>query len=409
MIDTTIADAELGVLGAVLATNGRCLDDIALVGDDFYEPVRGEIFDGMRAMHDRGNSVDIITLSDQHPKHVAFISSLIVHTHFAPAVDLYAEIVAKNALRRRLATVGATLAGMDPELSATEMTDRARALVDEAVGQQKSQVRFVRHVLPDVIEAMTSGSTFVTSPWPSLDAYIGGFRPGTVVVIAARPGVGKTVLAAQIAARLAEEGLVSFSSLEMSDVELVSRLISERLQIMVGKIKDARMTDLDWNVLAGGREKLEALNIAIDDRAGVTPGDIRTFARTVSRHGRLSGVVVDYLQLMTSRSKQDRHVQVSEFSRQLKILAKDMHVPVIALSQLNRESESRANKKPMLADLRESGAIEQDADVVILLRKEGEYPNQSLVLDIAKNRHGQTGEINLAWQGEFSRAVEWRS
>jgi len=149
------------------------------------------------------------------------------------------------------------------------------------------------------------------------------------------------------------------------------------------------------------------LQIAIDDRSGIGPGEIRSFVRTVSRHGKLAGVVVDYMQLMTSKNKMERHNQVAEFSRQLKIMAKDFQVPVIALSQLNRNVENRAEAQPRLSDLRESGAIEQDADVVMLLRREGTDPNEVMVIDIAKNRHGQTGEVELAWNGVFSRVEEW--
>ena len=294
-----------------------------------------------------------------------------------------------------------------------ELISSAREELDAAETTALSKVRYVRDILPDVIERLQTNATFIPTPWPSLNRLIGGLRPGAVYVVAARPGVGKTVIASQIAACLAEHGRVAFSSLEMSEDDLVSRLISERLNIRVGKVKDNRMTDYDWNVLAGGRAQLNAMSIAIDDRAAVSAVEVRAYAKAVSRQGTLSGVVVDYLQLMSSRSKLDRHLQVSEFSRQLKIMAKDMRVPVIALSQLNRQSEARADGVPRLSDLRESGAIEQDADVVILLRRVEnpghtfENPNESIWLDVAKNRHGETGEVELAWQGEFSRAVEW--
>jgi len=404
-----LGNAELAVLGAVLSTAGRCMDDLTLTGEDFSDPRNGDIYDAMLKMHRNGLHVDMITLMDADPQRAAFIGTLTDHAPFASAVESYGEIVATNSMRRRLSAVGAGLAGIASGMSITEMTDYARSIVDEAVGQQKSRVRFVRDIMPGVLDAMTAKDVFVPSPWPTLNAAIGGFRPGAVYVIAARPGVGKTVVAAQIATCLAQHGPVSFSSLEMTENELVSRLISERLQIMVGKVKDARMTDRDWAVLEKGRAQLDALNIAIDDRSGVGSGDVRTFARSVSRHGKLAGIVVDYMQLMTSKSKMDRHLQVSEFSRQLKIMAKDLQVPVIALSQLNRNSEMSALSRPKISELRESGSIEQDADVVILLRREGESPNEHLLLDVAKNRHGETGDVDLAWQGEFSRAVEWGS
>lgn len=404
-----VEEAELAVLGAVLATAGECLDEITLTGGDFQEPSRGDLFDVMTRSRAEGRHLDMVTLMDANPKHAAFIATLTDHTPFAYAVKSYADIVATHGMRRRLAAVGAGLAGLDPSLSLTDMTEKARAMVDEAVGQQKTSVRFVRDILPAVIERLRQRDVFTPSPWHSLNRCIGGFRPGAVYVIAARPGVGKTLIASQVAATLAQRGPVAFSSLEMTEDELVQRLISERLLIGVGKIKDARLTDTDWRVLAERRGDLEALNIAIDDRSGVSAGDVRTFARSVSRHGELAGVVVDYMQLMVSKQRMDRHLQVAEFSRQLKIMAKEMRVPVIALSQLNRNSESSLLAVPKLSDLRESGAIEQDADVVMLLRREGEAPNEHLIVDVAKNRHGETGEIDLAWDGYYSRAVEWDS
>lgn len=405
---TSLNDAEAGVVGILLSSNCEQMDFITLTGADFLDWKLGEIFDAMKAMSVAGKHVTPITVGEANPKiDAVLLFSLTEHATFSYALLDYADIVATNGMRRRLAAVGSGLTDLAAGLSISEMTEKARQMVDDAVGHQKSKVRFVRDILPDVIERLQAKDVFVPSPWPTLNAAIGGLRPGAVYVIAARPGVGKTVIAGQIATELANHGNVAFASLEMTGEELVARLMSERLKINVGKIKDARMNDLDWRSLDEGRALLEGLNIAIDDRSGIAPGDIRNYARTVSRHGKLSGVVVDYLQLMTINNKQDRQAQVAEFSRQLKIMAKDLQVPVIALSQLNRQSETRSDGIPRLSDLRESGAIEQDADVVILLRKEGEAMNESIILDVAKNRHGETGEVELAWQGMFSRAVEW--
>ncbi len=402
LIDT----AETAILGTVLVTNGTVLDDVALTGDDFHDPHRGDLFDLMSAMWSDGKPVDAFTLSEANPKHAAYLFTLTSSPVPASSASYYADVIRKHALRRRLAAVGAALAGIEGEDPAT-VAEKARQLVDEAIRDAGSRVRFVRDFLPEVIERMESKHVFVPSPWPTLDTKIGGFRPGGVYVVAARPGQGKTVIAAQIAARLAEDGNVAFASLEMTGDELVARLISERLRINVGHIKNARMDGRDWDTLTRGRTQLEQLRIAIDDRSGIAPSDVRSFARSVARSGPLAGVVVDYMQLMTSKTRMDRHLQVADFSRQLKILAKDMQVPVIALSQLNRNSESTSLAVPKLSDLRESGAIEQDADVVMLLRREGEFPKEQLIVDVAKNRHGETGEVNLHWDGGYSRAVEW--
>lgn len=402
-------EAERAVLGTVLATSGDVLDDLDLNGDDFYDPRRAELFEAMKAMRAERVPVEAFTLSESRPDQAADLFALTDAAVPASSVPFYADVVKRDGLRRRLAAVGAKLATIEPGADSATVADDARRMVDEAIGSTGQKVRFVADILPDVEERMRAKTVFVPSPWPTLNAAIGGFRPGAVYVVAARPGMGKTVIGAQIAAQLAEGGVVAFSSLEMTADELVARFVSERLSINVGRIKDSRMTDRDWAVFEQGRDRLEALRIAVDDRSGIAVSDVRGFARSAARSGKLAGVVVDYMQLMTSRQRQDRHLQVAEFSRQLKIMAKDFQVPVIALSQLNRNSEQSALAVPKLSDLRESGAIEQDADVVMLLRREGDFPHESLIIDVAKNRHGETGEVPLHWDGQHSRAVEWTS
>ncbi len=402
-------EAERAVLGTVLETSGKVLDELDLNGDDFYDPRRGDLYEAMRETWSRGIPVEAFTLSETRPDEAADLFALSSEAVPVPSVPYYADVVKRDGLRRRLAAVGARLAQVEPGMDSAAVADEARRLVDEAIGKTGQKLRFVADVLPDVVARMEAKSVFVPSPWETLDKKIGGFRPGAVYVVAARPGMGKTVIGAQIAAQLAETGDVAFSSLEMTADELVSRFVAERLSINVGHVKDARMNDYEKSVFERGRAKVEALRIAIDDRSGIAASDVRMFARAVARNGKLAGVVVDYMQLMTSRQKLDRHLQVAEFSRQLKIMAKDFQVPVIALSQLNRNSERSIDSVPKLSDLRESGAIEQDADVVMLLRREGDFPQESLVIDVAKNRHGETGEVYLHWDGQHSRAIEWES
>lgn len=401
-----LVEAELAVLACVLVTAGKCLDEIDLTGEDFHEPHRGDVFAAMAVMWGQGKPVEAYTLSEVLPDDAAFLFGL-TSTHANPAsVTYYADIVKKQALRRRIAAAGAALAHIEGD-DLAEVADRARSLVEAAIGVPTQRVQFVADILPRLVDRMSADEVFIPSPWPSLNEKIGGFRPGAVYVVAARPGIGKTIVGGQIATHLARHGNVAFSSLEMGDEELVARMVSEQARINVGHIKDARMDPRDWSKLAAARHQLEALRIAIDDRAGVSAADVRAFVRSVGKTGPLVCAVVDYLQLMTSRDRMDRHLQVADFSRRLKIMAKDFRIPVVALSQLNRNSEASATAVPKLSDLRESGAIEQDADVVMLLRREGEFPNESLVIDVAKNRHGETGEVYLAWDGGYSRAVEW--
>lgn len=399
-------EAELAVLGSVLVSGGDVLDDLSLTGDDFRDPKRGDLFDLMTRLRAQGKPIDAVSVSDLVPAEAAFVWSLSDHVTTVKAAAWHAGIVAKHALRRRLAVVGQKLASLDGE-EPEQIAEEAQRLVDAVTAPRGVKTRFVRDVVPTVLERMKLEKVSSPSPWPTLDKVIGGFRPGAVYVVAARPGQGKTIVAGQIAVKLAEEGRVAFSSLEMTDEELVARMMSERMGIHVGRIKNANLNAEDWRRIEENRELVDGLQIAIDDRSGISAHDVRAFARTVSRGGKLAGVIVDYLQLMTARSKMDRHLQVAEFSRQLKILAKDMQVPVIALSQLNRNSERAIDAVPKLSDLRESGAIEQDADVVMLLRREGDYPNEELIIDVAKNRHGETREVRLHWDGPFSRVMEW--
>lgn len=400
-------DAGLALLGAVLGTNGTALDDVFVSGDDFPEPTQGLIFDAAKRLHDEGRGVDLVTLSDAVPEHLrGIVIEALSWTDLSYNVREWARIIEHYGVRRRVAQAGAEIASLDPDLSAADMIDKAQAIVSDLAGRTvKPSYKFVGEMLEDVLVQTAEATTFVPSPWVDLNKAIGGFRPGAVYVVAARPGVGKSVIAAQIATGLADHGAVAFSSLEMSGIELVHRFISERALVSVGNLKNNRLTERDFGLIRNRRAVLDNLNIAIDDRTSIGPSDVRGFVRGLSKKHTVSGVVVDYLQLMSSSSKSERYAQVTEFSRQMKIIAKDFNVPVVVLSQLNRASEARADGVPKISDLRESGAIEQDADVVMLLRREGDEPEERLIIDVAKNRHGNTGEVVLDWQGMYSRAV----
>lgn len=402
----TVDEAERAILGTILTTSGAALDELALTGDDFRSTEHGDLFDLMRRQSATGRPVETVSLSDAHPEKAELLYSVTSDSVPLASVSWYGDIVSRHSMRRRLSAVGAALMQLDGE-DTVAVAEQARKLIDDAIGTTGQKIRFVADILPGVVARMNSSDVFVPSPWETLNNKIGGFRPGAVYVIAARPGDGKTVLAGQIATWLAAHGNVAFSSLEMTAEELVARFISEQLSINVGHVKDARMGDPDWAKYRKGEDLLKSLQIAVDDRSGISAMDVRMFARTVQRQGKLAAVVVDYMQLMVSKQKQDRHLMVAEFSRQLKILAKEFQVPVIALSQLNRNSVATEAAKPKLSDLRESGAIEQDADVVMLLRREGDYPNESLYVNVAKNRHGETGEVELHWDGQHSRVIEW--
>jgi len=252
---------------------------------------------------------------------------------------------------------------------------------------------------------VTEAKLYTPTIWPSLNASIGGLKPGALYVVGARPGVGKSVVALNLAMGLATKGTVAFSSLEMSRNELTLRGLASMAEVDVSRLTRGDLTVDDRERIAAARPRFNR-QVAIDDRPGVGPSQIRAFARSIQRGGNLAGIVIDYMQLMTLPGKEPRHEKVSEMSRQLKILAKDLNVPVIALSQLNRGSEQRADKIPTLSDLRESGSIEQDADVVILLSRPEDKP-ADIIFDVAKNRHGRQGLVELVWRGNIARIDDY--
>ena len=401
-------DAGAALLASVIGTNGDVIDDVTISGDDFPEPKHGVIWDAAVKLHEAGRKVDFVTLSEAVPEQYrGEVIGLMALTDLTYNAVEWARVIEHHGTRRRLGEAAAQIAALDPQLSSADLVDRSQAILSAAVDRSvKPQYRFVGDMIDDVLTRVVESTTFIESPWMFLNRAIGGFRPGAVYVVAARPGVGKTVIAAQIATALADHGSVAFSSLEMSALELVQRFISERAMVNVRALKNNDLSERDFQSILNRREILEKLNIAIDDRTNISPADVRAFVRGLSKKHPVSGVVVDYLQLMSSTSSFERYQQVTEFSRQMKILAKDFGVPVILLSQLNRESEKRSDGIPKIADLRESGAIEQDADVVMLLRREGDEPNERMIIDVAKNRHGMTGEVELDWQGMYSRAVD---
>ena len=398
-------DAEKAVVGGVLVTNGDCLDDLTLQPDDFQDMRLSKLFSLARKMRLNGEAIDAITIS-AHPDfaevkiHAADLFKLTDYTINAGNVDYYANLVQESSVRRKMIDASATIIQDANTLDFAYLTETARKRIDDALGVQRKAVSFIGDEIADTIDSMQQPSKAYPTPWALLTKAIGGFRAGSLYTIGARPGKGKTSIGLQCAMTLSRDGAVAFASLEMGRAELHKRIISIGASIPMDSTMNNTLTKNEWERLARFKEEIRP-NISIDDRAEVSIHDIRTFARSVHRVMPLRGVIVDYLQLMSSKDNRPRHEIVADMSRQLKILARDLEVPVIALSQLNRNAESRSDKRPSLADLRESGAIEQDSDVVILLHQEDDL----ILLDIAKNRQGPPALVKLRWEGEYARAV----
>lgn len=396
--------AEQALLGAILL-NYKVLDDITIDPEDFYEPRHEKIFKVIRRKYRNGEVIDAITLAadaefQQYGIQVVYLHELTSVPPTSSAAKFYADIIYESSIRRKLNLAAKEISQDCSTVDFAYLSESARSKIDTALGIKQGSVVFVEDEIGETMDAMTQPSKAYTTPWGLLTRAIGGFRSGSLYTIGARPAKGKTSIGLQIAMSLSEQGAVAYSSLEMRRQELHKRIISIGASIPMDSTMNNRITEEEWQRIARFRKEIRP-NIAIDDRAEVSVHDIRAFARSVNRVMPLSGVVVDYLQLMSSKDNRPRHEIVAEMSRQLKILARDLDVPVIALSQLNRNAESRSDKKPSLADLRESGAIEQDSDVVILLHQE----DNVMLLDVAKNRQGPPSLVRLNWQGEFARAV----
>ncbi|MCW1249643.1 replicative DNA helicase [Acaricomes phytoseiuli] len=412
-------DAERSVLGALMLDE-RMVDEVTdiVTGRDFYQPRHELIFDTITGMSRERQSVDAVTVADALGSELhehggpAYLHELIQSVPTAVNAGYYALIVAEVAVKRRLRLAGAhiqELATRDAE--AASLVEDARKLVDQiSTGSSRERTLFLGETVGDALHAMRQSPQYVGTPWEDVNSLIGGVAPGQLVVVAARPSVGKSLVALMMALNLTRRGSVAFASLEMSQDEVWARIISSDLRIALDRILNRRLVRSDWERIEEARPRWATVPLAIRDNPSLTVTDIRKFARSTHRRHPLAGIVVDYLQLMSPArgDKRPRHEFVADVSRQLKVLAKEMQVPVIALSQLNRASEQRTDKQPQLSDLRESGAIEQDADIVMLLHRDllDEATQTDLKVLVAKNRNGPTGLAKLTFYGHFSMALD---
>lgn len=401
--------SEQAVIGAVVISGGEALDLITLNADDFESPAYAAIFVAASEMHADGQPVDQYLLMDTLPQHATLIGDAADVTFSWANVAFYAEKVATHALRRRLRDAGRAII----EMSTSEDTDPAalpdltRSALDRSIGAtREAPLASLRERFDVVLRQLEERPEVVPTPWPRINAALnGGLRHGGFYVIGARPGVGKSVVALQLAHALSLKGPVLFSSLEMEEKEIVARLWAQQCQIPFSRVMANTMSDFMWERLMTWRAT-DPMSIVFDDTPGVSVFDIRNRARSMHRQRPLAGVVVDYLQLMEDDRDIKRWEKVAEMTRRLKLLSRELQVPVIACSQLNRESSRRGDGRPGLSDLRESGSIEQDADVVMLLDRDTSDPDSDLAVNLAKNRQGQTGITYLSWEGTFVRAVD---
>ncbi len=419
--------AEQSVLGSMLLDKDAiadCLEEVK--AHDFYRPAHEAIFDAVLDLFGRGEPADAITVADELSKRgdlarvggQAYLHQLIQSVPTAANAGYYAEIVHERAVLRRLVEAGTRIVQMgygQGEGDIDEIVNRAQAEV-YSVAEKRGGEDY--HVLGELLnETMeeieaASGRTDdligVPTGFIELDELTHGLHPGQMIVVAARPAVGKSTLGIDIvrAAAIKHDMAAAVFSLEMSRTEITMRILSAEATIQLQDLRRGLKNQDQWTKLARIMGKISNAPLFIDDSPNMSLMEIRAKCRRLKQQHNLKLVVIDYLQLMTSGKKvESRQQEVAEFSRALKLLAKEIEVPVIAISQLNRGPEQRTDKRPQMSDLRESGSIEQDADVVILLHRDRSDPERDGEADVivAKHRNGPTKDLVLAFQGHYSR------
>jgi replicative DNA helicase len=427
--------AEQCTLGGMLLSQEAIADVFdAVRGPDFYAPKHEIIYNAILELFNRGEPTDVITVTSQLSKTgelvraggADYLHTLTSIVPTAANAAFYADIVQEKATLRRLIEVGTKIAqmGYTAQGEITELVNQAQSDV-YAVSKAGAGEDYVPlfDSIDAAVELMESaqkrGGEMVGVPtgFQKLDEMTHGLHPGQLIILAARPAVGKSTLALDIArnASIKHNKPVIFFSLEMGRAEIAMRLLSAESRIYLQTMRKGNLSDNDWSRIASVRGEINSAPLYIDDSPNMTLVEIRAKCRRLAKRVGLEMIVIDYIQLMTSGKKvESRQQEVSEFSRALKLLAKELGVPVIAISQLNRNSERSENKKPELSHLRESGSLEQDADVVVLLHrddlaKKEEERDGLAELIVAKQRNGPTGPVMVNFLGQFSKFEDLKS
>lgn len=420
--------AEEAVLGSMLLSKDAIGDISEIIkGKDFYSPKHEQIFNAIVDLDSSGNPADALTVAEELNKRgqlknlggPIFLHDLTAKVTVVANASHYANIVRDKAILRRLVTASDKISqmGYRAQGDVNDIVDAAQqeiyAVSDDKTRQDYASLSDLMELALDEIEMLSESDDMdgVPTGFLDLDELTNGLHPGQMIIVAARPGVGKSTLGLDFARAAAiKHGLcAAFFSLEMTKLEIVMRLISAETQIPLGNVRKGNLSEDEWQRIAPKVAQIAKAPMFIDDSPNMTMLEIRAKARRLKQRHDLKLLVIDYIQLMTSGKRvESRQVEVSEFSRQIKLLAKELEIPVVALAQLNRGSEQRTDKRPMLSDLRESGSLEQDADMVILLHREEMYTKDSkrqgeADFIVAKHRNGATKTIPVAFQGHFSR------
>jgi len=423
-------EAEESLLGAMLLSSDAIAGavNIHLGAADFYKPAHGHIFSAVTQLWSQGDSADAVTVAEELRRAGLLESiggppTLVGLQARTPAISNasgYARIVEEHALLRRLIGVAGEIAelgySVPDDVEAT--VDRAETLVFEVADRRATDtLKQLRELLAEGLDRLellydrNESITGVPTGYVDLDERLSGLQPSNLIIVGARPAAGKTSFALGMAAHAAMEARVPvlYFSLEMSHQEITQRLLCSEARVEATRLRNGRLLESDWPKISHAIGRLGEAPIFVDDNPNLTVMDIRAKARRLKSRERLGLVIVDYLQLMSGRSSaENRQVEVSEISRGLKILARELNVPVVALSQLSRNLEMRSDKRPVLADLRESGSLEQDADVVLFIYRDELYNPDSAdrgtaEIIVSKHRNGPTGSCRLAFLDHYTR------
>jgi len=431
--------AEQGVLGGMLLSKDAIADVVEVLRPtDFYRPAHQLVYDAILDLYGRGEPADALTVTNELSRSgqlarvggAVYLHTLLSTVPTAANAGYYAQIVAERAVLRRLVTAGTRIVQMGYDTASGaggivgrvyDVVDRAQAEIYDVTERRTSEdyvhiESLLQGTMDEIDRISATGGigTGIPTGFSRLDEITNGLHAGQMITVAGRPGSGKSTLALDFARSTAvkhRKPTVVFS-LEMGKLELMMRLFSAEASVPLRNMRSGHMADQDWQRMARRAGELAEAPLYLDDSPNLTMMEIRAKARRLRQRHDLQLIIIDYLQLMTSGKRvESRQQEVSEFSRAIKLLAKELDLPVVALSQLNRGPEQRTDKKPLLADLRESGSIEQDSDLVLLVHREDMYERESprageADIIIAKHRNGPTATVQVAFQGHLSRFAD---
>ena len=427
-------DAEMSVLGGMMLSKDAIADVIEILrSTDFYRPAHASVYDVVVELFGRGDPADAVTVGAELKRKgeleriggLPYLHTLVATVPTAANAAYYAGIVREQAQLRSLVEVGTRIVQLGYTTDGADVEGLVNLAQSEvfAVSEQRNSTDYVtlEQVVPELYEELErnanrdGGMDGVPTGFSELDAKLNGLRAGQMIIIAARPGGGKSTLAMDICRSCAVHNnkAAAYFSLEMNRTELSMRLLAAESRVFLDRMIKGELETRDWQEIARTLDKISQAPLIVDDSPNMTMGEIRAKSRRMKQQFDIQLIVIDYLQLLTSggKSVESRQQEVSEFSRSIKLLAKELEIPIVAVAQLNRDSEKRNDKRPQVADLRESGSLEQDADVVLLIHREdmfNENTEKQGMADIiiGKQRSGPTGIVELAFQGHFSRFAE---